>query len=203
MSTCETSQLCSSPAGESSVFISVQMSKAERRRWSSFLSLSCYFWPHSPVKLATSPPYSCPPRAHCTVAPADLLSARCPTQVRDTVYWSRFCLYLIPLLFMVAESLASILPPPFSPPVQFPGDPHSFQGRPGWSSLRVGQVGNRQGYRLQPSSCTHTAHRAQTVTAHPLTSPVYLSQAHIDTLRCWCTLGRTHAHAHLLLHLTN
>lgn len=92
----------------------------------------------------------------------------------------------------MAESLASMLPPSLPPcPVQFPGDPHSFPGWPGWSSVRVGQVGNRQGYRLQPPSSTHTAHRAQTATAHPLTSPVSLSQVHIDTQWCWCVLKRT------------
>lgn len=50
---------------------------------------------------------------------------------------------------MVAESLVSMLPTPRS--VQFPGDPHTHTLFPGWSSVRVKQVGNRQGYRLQPS----------------------------------------------------
>lgn len=48
---------------------------------------------------------------------------------------------------MVAESLVSMLPTPR--PVQFPGDPLPLF--PGWSSVRVKRVGNRQGYRLQPS----------------------------------------------------
>lgn len=50
---------------------------------------------------------------------------------------------------MVAESLVSMLPTPR--PAQFPGDPQPPQLFPGWSSVRVKRVGNRQGYRLQPS----------------------------------------------------
>lgn len=110
---------------------------------------------------------SCPLLAHCTVASADLLSTRCPTQARDTVYWKGFCLYLIPLSFRRLKAWPPCclthhsLPPPTSlstPAVRFPGDPHSLATWPGWSSVRVGQGGSRQGYRLQPS-CMRRGHR--------------------------------------------
>lgn len=109
---------------------------------------------------------SCPLSAYCTVASADLLSADCPTQVRDTVYWKRFCLYLVPLSFRrlkawppccLTHHSLSPLTSLSSLAVLFPGDPHSLAAWPGWSSVRVGQRGSRQGYRLQPS-CRPTGH---------------------------------------------
>lgn len=78
---------------------------------------------------------SCPLAAHCTVASADLLSARCPTQARDTVHWKRFCLYLVPLSFRRLKAWPSMLPhPPLSatphplPRCPVPRGPPLFSG---------------------------------------------------------------------------
>lgn len=121
--------------------------------------------PLSPVTLTASPLVLSRPIVQFALA--DLLSARCPTQARDTVYWKRFCLYLVPLSFRSLKAWPPCclthhsLPPPTSlstPAVRFPGDPHSLAAWPGWSSVRVGQGVSRQGYRLQPS-CMRTGHR--------------------------------------------
>lgn len=53
-------------------------------------------------------------------------------------------------------------------PVQFPGDPHSFPGRPGWSGLTVGQVGNRQGYRLHPPCSPYPLHPSLPLPSHSM-----------------------------------
>lgn len=70
--------------------------------------------------------------------------------------------------------------PPLPPcPVQFPGDPHSLPGWPGWSGLRVGQVGNRQGYHFQPLSCTqHSTESTDSDGAPPHLDCLPLSGAH-------------------------
>lgn len=157
----------------------------------SLSSFSCYF--PSTHLLSQLHLLSCAPWTHCTVAPADLLSVSCPTQVRDTVHWRRCCLYLIPLLFIVLESLASMPPTPSPPcPVQFPRDPHSLPGWPGWNSLREEQVGSRQGYRFQPSPCTHTPYIADSSSATPHLACVRLSGA----LRNWNTLKFTRSSSH-------
>ncbi|KAF3851187.1 hypothetical protein F7725_012959 [Dissostichus mawsoni] len=85
--------------------------------------------------------------------------------------------------------MASILPPLSPCPVQFPGDPHSLPGWPGWSGLRMGQVGSDKGiaYSLPPALTQKTA---QTATAHPqpCLSPSHRLVLHSD---CFTPLSQS------------
>lgn len=103
-------------------------------------------------------------------------------------------MYLIPLLFIVAESLASMLPaPPPLPPcaVQFPGDPHSFPGWPGWRQHQSGA--SREQTRVSFTAFLQHAHRAQTGAAPP----------HLTCLplRCTETHGGVGARFNVYLHI--
>lgn len=141
--------------------------------------------------------FSCPSRAHCTVASAALLSASCPTQVRDTVYCGTFCLYLIPLLFREAESLVSMLLPlsslSLSCPV--PRRPPLFAGL-AWVERPQSGASREQTRVSLTASHIHTAQRAQTQRAHPFTFSI--QQVHINEFMLICAVE-----AHLFLQLTN
>lgn len=78
---------------------------------------------------------SCPLAAHCTVASTDLLSARCPTQARDTVYWKRFCLYLVPLSFRRLKAWPPCCLTHHSLPPPCPPSPPPLSGSQGTPTL--------------------------------------------------------------------
>lgn len=133
---------------------------------------------------------------HCTVAPTDLLSASSPTQVRDTVYWRRFCLYLIPLPFIVAESLASMLPPPH-PSLSCPvprGPPLS----PGLAWVERPQSGaSREQTRVSLTSFLLPSNSTQSTdsdSAPPHLACLLLSGAHRHTV------GLVHTHMGMYLY---
>lgn len=86
-------------------------------------------------------------------------------------------MYLIPFLFMVAESLVSMLPTPR--PVQFPGDPPPTLSRVEQRQSETSREQTR--VSLTAFSDTDVEHRQQRCTPPP--SP-YLSQ-----VLCWCCVG--------------
>lgn len=98
-------------------------------------------------------------------------------------------MYLIPLLFIVAESLASMLPPSPSLSCPVPRGPPLV---PGPARVEQPQSGaSREQTRVSLTASLPHSHSTQSTdsnSAPPHLACLSLSQVHIDTQWCWCML---------------